>query len=59
MKILLVEDNAELGQSLAELLRQQAFVVDHVERGDAADQLLQQSHYDVLLLDLTLPQLSG
>lgn len=59
MKILLVEDNAELGQSLAELLRQQAFVVDHVERGDAADQLLQQSHYDVLLLDLNLPQLSG
>ena len=59
MKILLVEDNTELGQSLAELLRQQAFVVDLVERGDAADQLLQQSHYDLLLLDLNLPQLTG
>ncbi len=59
MKILLVEDNLELAQSLAELLRQHAFVVDHVERGDAADQLLSQSHYDLLLLDLNLPQLSG
>ncbi|MEF9965078.1 MAG: response regulator transcription factor [Comamonas sp.] len=59
MKILLVEDNLELAQSLAELLRQHAFVVDHVDRGDAADQLLSQSHYDLLLLDLNLPQLSG
>ncbi|GAB2717669.1 response regulator [Comamonas sediminis] len=59
MKILLVEDNLELAQSLAGLLRQHAFVVDHVDRGDAADQLLSQSHYDLLLLDLNLPQLSG
>lgn len=59
MKILLVEDNVELGQSLAELLRQQSFVVDLVDRGDAADQLLQQSHYDLLLLDLNLPQMTG
>ncbi|WP_395025386.1 response regulator [Comamonas odontotermitis] len=59
MKILLVEDNLELAQSLAELLRQHAFVVDHVDRGDAADQLLTQSHYDLLLLDLNLPQLTG
>lgn len=59
MKILLVEDNHELAQSLAELLRAHSFVVDLAERGDAADQLLQQSHYDLLLLDLNLPQLSG
>lgn len=59
MKILLVEDNLELAQSLAELLRQHAFVVDHVDRGDAADQLLTQWHYDLLLLDLNLPQLTG
>lgn len=59
MKILVVEDNPELGQSLAALLRQQDFVVDLVERGDAADQLLGQASYDLLLLDLNLPQLSG
>ncbi len=59
MKILLVEDNVELGQSLADLLHQHGFVVDHAERGDAADQLLSQSHYDLLLLDLNLPQMTG
>lgn len=59
MKILLVEDNLELGQSLAALLRQHSFVVDHVVRGDAADELLQQAHYDLLLLDLNLPHLTG
>lgn len=59
MKILVVEDNPELGQSLAELLRQQGFVVDLAERGDAADQLLTHSHYDLLLLDLNLPHMSG
>ena len=59
MKILLVEDNVELGQSLTGLLHQHGFVVDHAERGDAADQLLTQSHYDLLLLDLNLPQMTG
>lgn len=59
MKILVVEDHPELGQSLVDLLRQQGFLVDWVERGDTADQWLSQSHYDLLLLDLNLPQLSG
>lgn len=59
MKILVVEDNLELGQSLSALLRQHGFVVDLAERGDAADQLLGQGHYDLLLLDLNLPQMSG
>jgi len=59
MKLLLIEDNPELAHWLASLLREQDFVVDHVEDGDAADRLLQQTHYDVVLLDLNLPQLSG
>ncbi|APW36713.1 DNA-binding response regulator [Rhodoferax koreense] len=59
MKLLLIEDNPELAHWLASLLREQDFVVDHVEDGDAADRLLQQAGYDVVLLDLNLPQLSG
>ncbi|MBS0429334.1 MAG: response regulator transcription factor [Proteobacteria bacterium] len=59
MKLLLIEDNAELAHWLASLLRAQDFVVDHVEDGDAADRLLQQQRYDVVLLDLNIPQLSG
>ena len=59
MKLLLVEDNPQLAQWLTNLLREQEFVIDHVEDGDAADRLLLQTHYDVVLLDLNIPGLSG
>lgn len=59
MKLLLIEDNEQLAHWLASLLREQVFVVDHVTDGDAADRLLQQQRYDVVLLDLNIPQLSG
>ena len=59
MKLLLVEDNPQLAQWLTNLLREQEFVIDHVEDGDAADRLLQQTHYDVVLLDLNIPGLPG
>jgi len=59
MKLLLVEDNDQLAHWLASLLRAQEFVVDHVGDGDAADRLLQQQRYDVVLLDLNIPGLSG
>lgn len=59
MKLLLIEDNPQLAHWLSSLLREQDFVVDHVEDGDAADRLLVQTRYDVVLLDLNIPQLSG
>ncbi|WP_198972109.1 response regulator transcription factor [Xylophilus sp. ASV27] len=59
MKLLLIEDNPQLAHWLASLLREQSFVVDLVEDGDAADRLLRQARYDVVLLDLNIPRLSG
>lgn len=59
MKLLLIEDNPQLAHWLASLLREQDFVVDHVDNGEAADSLLLQACYDVVLLDLNIPQLSG
>src|ERR1700730_14684097 len=59
MKLLLIEDNPSLAHWLSKLLDEQAFVVDHVLDGGAADRLLQCNHYDVVLLDLNLPGLSG
>jgi len=55
MKVLLVEDNAELSLWLASLLREQGFGVDPVSEGEAADLLLREHAYDVVLLDLNLP----
>ena len=59
MKLLLIEDDAQLAHWLVQQLREQNFLVDHVADGGAADRLLAQSRYDVVLLDLNLPQLSG
>ena len=59
MKLLLIEDDPQLAHWLLQLLRAQDFVVDHVADGSAADRLLQQARYDVVLLDLNLPLLSG
>ncbi|MBS0451223.1 MAG: response regulator transcription factor [Proteobacteria bacterium] len=59
MKLLLVEDNPQLAHWLASLLREQDFVLDHVDNGEAADRLLAQTAYDVVLLDLNIPGLSG
>ena len=59
MKLLLIEDNPQLALWLVNLLREQDFVVDHVDDGGAADSLLQQVRYDVVLLDLDIPGLSG
>ncbi|CAB3798274.1 MULTISPECIES: response regulator [Paraburkholderia] len=59
MKLLLIEDNPTLAHWLAKMLEQEAFALDAVQDGDAADQLLRTNHYDVILLDLNLPKLSG
>ncbi|WHZ12675.1 MAG: hypothetical protein OJF60_003116 [Burkholderiaceae bacterium] len=59
MKLLLIEDNEQLSHWLASLLREQAFVVDQVPDGDAADRQLRDARYDLVLLDLNIPLLSG
>lgn len=59
MRLLLVEDHAELAVWVAKSLRQSGFAVDVIERGDhAATALLTQS-YDLAVLDLSLPGLDG
>lgn len=59
MKLLLIEDTLELAHWLVSLLRAQDFVVDHAADGQIADELLRAGHYDVVLLDLNIPKLSG
>ncbi len=59
MKVLLIEDNASLIHWLARLLKEERFMVDTALDGEYADQLLKTHHYDVVLLDLQIPRLSG
>ena len=59
MKILLIEDNAELAKWLAMLLEEEGFGVDYANNGETALVRIAQSHYDVVLLDLKLPGMEG
>lgn len=58
-KILLIEDNAAYAQVTLTWLESQNFVVEHVESGEDALQLLSNFNYDLLILDWTLPGISG
>ncbi|GGF50729.1 DNA-binding response regulator [Azorhizobium oxalatiphilum] len=59
MRLLLVEDNLELADWLAKILRRDNFVVDVLHDGEAADQALSLEAYDLVILDLTLPGMNG
>jgi two-component system OmpR family response regulator/two-component system response regulator QseB len=59
MRILLVEDDQQLGDGLTIGLRQAGFAVDWLKDGHMADQALQSEAFDLVVLDLGLPRLSG
>jgi DNA-binding response OmpR family regulator len=59
MRILLVEDDIRLAETLAEALSDQRYVVDMVTDGEAGWQQVKLITYDLLLLDVMLPQLNG
>jgi DNA-binding response OmpR family regulator len=59
MRVLVVEDDGMIARGLQTALRQSNFAVDWVADGKSADAALQDSVFDVVLLDLGLPQLDG
>jgi two-component system, OmpR family, response regulator TctD len=59
MKLLLVEDSLDLAHWIVALLRAQAFIVDHVPDAERAEAMLRSQCYDVVLLDMRLPSMSG
>ncbi|HET7159802.1 MAG TPA: response regulator transcription factor [Burkholderiales bacterium] len=59
MRILLVEDDAMLADAVARAFTQAAHAVDIVSSGVDADQALIAAEYDVVVLDIGLPQVDG
>jgi two-component system OmpR family response regulator len=57
--LLLVEDDAMIGDALVALLRQERYVVDWVRDGVTGDAALEQGRFDVVILDLGLPRRDG
>lgn len=59
LKLLLAEDDLDLAQTLVQYLELEGFICDHVSNGIAGLNLIKQSSYDVLLLDINMPRLDG
>jgi CheY-like chemotaxis protein len=57
--VLIVDDEAEVGRLLSEMLGAQAFRCDVVSDGDAAQALLERRDYDAILCDLRMPSVDG
>ena len=55
MKLLLLEDDAELGPEIVLGLRESGFAVDHVQTLADADLAIAVTSYDCLVLDRTVP----
>ena len=59
MRLLLVEDDAMIGEAVLRVLRTEHYAVDWVRDGSMADQALRSEAYDLVLLDLGLPKRDG
>lgn len=59
MNVLIVEDNPELAQELTDYLTQSGYVCKNARTVAAASEEISSNDYDILLLDLGLPDGSG
>lgn len=58
-RLLVVEDNQETRRSIVELIGNGNVLTDEAENGDQALKALRFNHYDCVVLDLGLPDMSG
>ena len=59
MRLLLVEDDKELSQTLKKQLAHKGFAVDIADNGIDAEFMGDEESYDIVILDFGLPQRSG
>ena len=59
MRILLAEDEKRMASGLVALLRQEKYDVDHMADGASALIALESGAYDIAVLDVMMPEMSG
>src|SRR2546421_8221042 len=59
VRLLIVEDNQALAQSLCSVFRAKGYAADWASCGEDADLLLHTQPYDLAVLDLGLPDMDG
>jgi len=59
LRVLVVEDTLDLGEGIVACIGKMGHAVDWAQDGEAADRLLQDTAYELVVLDLGLPALDG
>ncbi len=59
MRVLVIEDNKTMRESLKSILENEGFVVDSASDGDKGSYLARTNNYDIVLLDNNLPLKMG
>ncbi len=59
MRLLLAEDDLNLGEGLLEALQKEGFIVNLVSDGEAAQTFIESGLYDIIVLDIGLPIKTG
>jgi DNA-binding response OmpR family regulator len=59
LRILVVEDDVQLADVLTDALSDQQYIVDLAKDGESASEWINNSTYDLILMDITLPKLDG
>jgi len=59
MNILLVEDNLDLAATVVDFFELESTVCDHAANGVAGLSLIEQHHYDAIILDINMPKMNG
>lgn len=59
MRVLIVEDDKSMADGLLRTLRRSGYAVDHAGSGELALRACAEEHYDLIVLDVSLPGIDG
>lgn len=59
MKILIVDDERAIRNSLGEIMMDEGYSVDTAENGRTAVEMAEKEHYDVIFCDIKMPEMDG
>ncbi|WP_318435118.1 response regulator transcription factor [Photobacterium leiognathi] len=59
MKILIVDDNYQIVETISDYLELENNIVDCAYHGEGALKLIEDNHYDVIIMDIMIPKIDG
>ena len=59
MHILIVEDTYSVAETIADYLELEGMTIDFAYHGESALKLVEENHYDVIIMDIMMPKMDG